>query len=102
MVYFIGFQLVEQFLSDNVKIEGTGPEVIQSQIYIGKCKLLCITRYYYSKFNSEWMTWFYVLLTVFQTYSRTSVARTLMAIYHGCFELVLDSFGKNPIAANLG
>ena len=22
-------------------------------------------------------------------------------VYHGCFELVLESLGKNPIAANL-
>ena len=30
------FQLVEQFLTDNVKISGSGPEVLQSQLYIGK------------------------------------------------------------------
>ena len=29
------FQLVEQFLTDNVKVQGTGPEVAQSQLYIG-------------------------------------------------------------------
>ena len=30
------------------------------------------------------------------------MARTLMARYHGCFELVLESLGKNPRAADLG
>ena len=29
------------------------------------------------------------------------MARTLMAHYHGCFELVLESLEKNPIAADL-
>ena len=35
-------------------------------------------------------------------YSKTSMARTLMARYHGCFELVLESLGRNPLAADLG
>ena len=35
-------------------------------------------------------------------YSRPSVARTLMALYHGSFELVLESLGNDPIAAYLG
>ena len=30
------------------------------------------------------------------------MARTLMACLPPCFELVLESFGKNPIAADLG
>ena len=37
-------------------------------------------------------------------YNRTAMARTLMTcllVYHGCFELVLESLGKNPRAANL-
>ena len=34
-------------------------------------------------------------------YSRTSVARTLMAHLLGYFELVLKFLGKNPIAADL-
>ena len=34
-------------------------------------------------------------------YSKTSVARTLMARLHSCFELVLESLGKNPLAADL-
>ena len=29
------------------------------------------------------------------------MARTLMALYHGCFELFLESLGKNPIAADI-
>ena len=29
------------------------------------------------------------------------MARTLMACYLGCFELGVESFGKNPIAADL-
>ena len=29
------------------------------------------------------------------TYSRTSVARPLMVVYHGCFEIVLESLGKH-------
>ena len=37
-----------------------------------------------------------------EIYSRTSVAETLMARYHGCFELVLESLVKNPLAADLG
>ena len=37
-----------------------------------------------------------------EKYSRTSMARTLMALHHGCFELVFESVGKNPIAADLG
>jgi len=28
-------QLVEQFLSENIKVEGQGAEVIHSQLYIG-------------------------------------------------------------------
>ena len=35
-------------------------------------------------------------------YSRTSVAKTLMLVYHGCFELILMSLGKNPLPAVLG
>nr|XP_022305611.1 uncharacterized protein LOC111112423 [Crassostrea virginica] len=30
----IDYQLVEKFLSENVKIQGSGPEVFQSQLYI--------------------------------------------------------------------
>ena len=31
------------------------------------------------------------------------MARTLMArLYHGCFELILESLGKKPIAADFG
>ena len=30
------------------------------------------------------------------------MAQTLMARLHGCFELVLESLGKNPIAADVG
>ena len=37
-----------------------------------------------------------------ECYSRTSMARTLMAAIHGCFELVLESLGKSLIAADLG
>ena len=37
----------------------------------------------------------------FCMYSRTSVARTLMTRYHGYFEFVLESLGKNPIAAEI-
>ena len=35
-------------------------------------------------------------------YSRTSVARTLMARLPRLFELDFESLGKNPIAADLG
>ena len=35
-------------------------------------------------------------------YSRTSMTRTLIARYPGCFELILESLRKNPIAAYLG
>ena len=35
-------------------------------------------------------------------YSRTSKARTLMALYHGCFEFLLESLRTNPIVADLG
>ena len=35
-------------------------------------------------------------------YSRTSMARTLMARLHGCFELVLESLEQNHLAADLG
>ena len=35
-------------------------------------------------------------------YSRTSMARTLMVVYHGCFEFVLESLGKKTLAADLG
>ena len=39
-----------------------------------------------------------------KTYSRPAVAQTLMSrlVYHVCFELILESLGKNPIAADLG
>ena len=30
------------------------------------------------------------------------MAQTLMARFHGCFEHVLESLEKNPIAADLG
>ena len=36
------------------------------------------------------------------TYSRHSVARILMACYYGCFKLILESLGRNPIAADKG
>ena len=35
-------------------------------------------------------------------YSKPSVARTLMACLPCCFELVLESLGKNPIGVDLG
>ncbi|KAH3719885.1 hypothetical protein DPMN_062769 [Dreissena polymorpha] len=31
-------QLVERFLSENVKVEGQGQAVVHSQLYIGKCE----------------------------------------------------------------
>ena len=36
------------------------------------------------------------------SYNRTSMARTLKLVYHGCIELILESLGTNPIAADLG
>ena len=38
---------------------------------------------------------------IWNNYSRTSVARTLMLVYHGYFELILESLTKDPIAANI-
>ena len=35
-------------------------------------------------------------------YNRTSVARSLMARFHGCFEVVFESPWKNTMAADLG
>ena len=35
-------------------------------------------------------------------YSRTSVTQHWWRVYHGCFELVIESLGKSPIAADLG
>ena len=46
--------------------------------------------------NSKWD-----LVVSLPYYDRTSVAPTLMALYHGYFELVLEFLTKkNPIAAN--
>ena len=45
---------------------------------------------------------YYSLGSEKHSYSRTSVARTLMARLPGLYELVLESFGKYPIAADLG
>ena len=38
---------------------------------------------------------------IWNNYSRTSVARTLMLVYDGYFELILESLTKDPIAANI-
>ena len=45
---------------------------------------------------------YYSLSSEKHSYSRTSVARTLMARLPGLLQLVLESFGKYPTAADLG
>ena len=34
-------------------------------------------------------------------YSRPSMLEHRWLVYHGCFELVLESIGKNPVTAGL-
>ena len=38
----------------------------------------------------------------FYQYTETLMARSSMVVYHGCFDLVLGSLGKNSMAADLG
>lgn len=108
---FFYFQLVERFLTENIRIQGSGPEVLQSQLYICKlctAKLLNIIVYllgFHVHVIKDSLSLFYYLKSVnllpilFDvTSSQFSLIVQILTYIQSCVQLSIDSlkYGGQP------